>query len=73
MKPRRWYSSPEVVPATEPHCRPVLPDRIYWTFMSCTCPDQGPIIKTAPPETEAGQQRRGAPARARPLRLIDAA
>lgn len=74
MKPRRWYSSPEVPPTPELSRRAPLPEPIYWCFTTRTRLDQGPVIKTAPPDAAAGQLRRSAaPARARPPRLIDAA
>lgn len=74
MKPRRWYSSPEVNPTTEPARRAPFPDTLYWDFTTRTRLEQGAILKSAPVDEQAGQQRRrAAPALARPPRLIDAA
>jgi hypothetical protein len=74
MKPRRWYSSPELSPTTTPDRRARLPEPIYWAFTTRTRCDQGPIIRAAPADAQAAQQRRDAARTlARPPRLIDAA
>lgn len=74
MKPRRWYSSPERNPTVKPVRRAQLPESIYWAFTARTSLDQGPILRTAPPDAEVQQGRRDARlARVRTPRLIDAA
>ncbi len=74
MKPRRWYSSPELNPNPTPPARP-FPAPVYWAYTTRTRREQGAIIKSAPaPAAEGGSRRepgvRLAPAR---LRRIDAA
>ncbi len=74
MKPRRWYSSPEVNPHPNPRRGRVFPAAIYWTYLTRTRLEQGPIIKTQPAESDAAPQRRAAVSlQPRPPRLIDAA
>jgi hypothetical protein len=72
MKPRRWYSGPEVNPSPAPRRAP-LPGASYWAFTTRTRLEQGSIIKCAPADQQRDQERRAAPRGPRPLRLIDAA
>ena len=74
MKPRRWYSSPEVNPQSSPAAARAFPAAVYWAFTTRTRLEQGPIIKSQPAESGASPQRRAAVSlQPRPPRLIDAA
>jgi hypothetical protein len=74
MKPRRWYSSPEVNPTAGQHRRARLPNSVYWAFTARTSPAQGSPLRAAPADSGAEQGRRDARlARVRAPRLIDAA
>lgn len=75
MKPRRWYSSPEINPEPQSHAAHPFPDAVYWAFTAHTRLEQGPIIKSAAPalpQTPPGRDSaaRGAAPR---VRRIDAA
>jgi len=73
MKPRRWYSSPEVNPhPTPPPARP-FPAQVYWQLTTRTRLEQGPIIRPQPPATVAPQRRGAAPRATRPPRRIEVA
>lgn len=74
MKPRRWYSSPELDPNPDPPARP-FPEHVYWAYTTRTRREQGAIIKSDPvtsPEAGGGREAgvRLAPPR---VRRIDAA
>jgi hypothetical protein len=74
MKPRRWYSSPEINPHPRPSVARAFPAAVYWAFTTRTRLEQGPIIKAQPAEGGASPQRRAAVSlQPRPPRLIDAA
>ena len=64
MKPRRWYSSPEVKPRPPSPANRPFPARIYWAFTALTRLEQGAIIKSAPPEPPPTPQEREAATRA---------
>ncbi|MEI8164829.1 MAG: hypothetical protein WCG26_00560 [Chloroflexales bacterium] len=53
MKPRRWYSSPEIKPLASSHSVWPFPAGLYWAFTALTRSEQGPIIKSAPPDVSA--------------------
>lgn len=71
MKPRRWYSSPELNPHPRPPAvRPALSE-IYLAATARVRPDQGPVIKR---QLSPAPRRAAAPARSPRLpRLIEAA
>lgn len=71
MKPRRWYSSPELNPHPRPPAvRPALSE-IYLACTSRVRRDQGPVIRQPP---APAPKRSAAPARTpRPPRIIEAA
>ncbi|NTU81089.1 MAG: hypothetical protein HGA45_17195 [Chloroflexales bacterium] len=75
MKPRRWYSSPEVKPLPPSLSARPFPAAIYWAFTALTRLEQGSIIKSAPPAPPATPHGRESAARASAprVRLIDAA
>lgn len=74
MKPRRWYSSPELNPHPRPPRVRPFPAPIYWAYTTRTHTEQGAIIKTVPQANSAATERRGTtPPGSRPPRLIDAA
>jgi hypothetical protein len=74
MKPRRWYSSPEVNPHPSATPARAFPAAVYWAFTTRTRLEQGPIIRSQPADSGASPQRRAAVnLRPRPPRLIDAA
>lgn len=64
MKPRRWYSSPELDPSPTAPARP-FPTVVYWRFTTHTQPQQGQTIKATPPEAASAPDRRG-------VRIVDA-
>lgn len=49
MKPRRWYSSPELNPTQQPLPVRPFPTAIYWVFTTFTRREQGAIIKRPTP------------------------
>ncbi|RRR69679.1 MAG: hypothetical protein EI684_15000 [Candidatus Viridilinea halotolerans] len=49
MKPRRWYSSPELNPTQQPLPVRPFPSAIYWTFTTYTYRAQGAVIKRPMP------------------------
>ncbi|PDW04886.1 hypothetical protein [Candidatus Viridilinea mediisalina] len=49
MKPRRWYSSPEVNPTQQSLPVRPFPAAIYWMFTRLTRHEQGAIIKGPTP------------------------
>lgn len=71
MKPRRWYSSPELNPHPRPPAvRPALSE-IYLSCAARVRPDQSQVIKRQP---DPAPRRSAAPARSPRLpRLIEAA
>jgi hypothetical protein len=75
MKPRRWYSSPEVNPSPEPQGSPPFASLIQLAYAARTHHQQGPIIKLG--QAEARQSTREgdpqAPAVSAMVRRIDAA
>ncbi len=72
MKPRRWYSSPELNPNPSAPTRP-FPESVYWSFTARTLPEQGPIIKSAPTSPPTPGREVGVRLTAPRVRLIDAA
>jgi hypothetical protein len=69
MKPRRWYSGPELNPhAARPAVR-FIPAQIYLTYAARARREQGPILKQAAAAAAAQRQ----PAARRGLRRIEAA
>jgi hypothetical protein len=63
MKPRRWYSGPELNPhATRPAVR-LIPAQIHLAYAARAGREQGPILKqaavTAPPARRHPAARRG--------------
>jgi hypothetical protein len=70
MKPRRWYSSPELNPHPVPPVVRSIPARIHLAYAARAWREQGPIIKqaslAAPPSSRQTAARRG-------LRRIEAA
>jgi hypothetical protein len=70
MKPRRWYSSPELNPEPTLPGVQVSPSRIYLVYASRAHREQGPIIKQQlAPATPTPQH----PVVRRPPRRIEAA
>jgi hypothetical protein len=75
MKPRRWYSSPEVNPSPEPPRSPPFASLIQLAYTARTHRHQGPIIKLgqAGPRQDQGERDPQAPAMSVVVRRIDAA
>lgn len=72
MKPRRWYSSPELNPSRSPQSGQPFPTASYWAFTRLTHREQGAIIKSpAPvqPEPAPGRGGSGLVALERPRRI----
>ncbi|MFV9504929.1 MAG: hypothetical protein AB4911_10240 [Oscillochloridaceae bacterium umkhey_bin13] len=57
MKPRRWYSGPEVNPHPQSTVNHPSPAAIYWAFTTRTWREQGAIIRQNPPLHAANEQR----------------
>jgi hypothetical protein len=75
MKPRRWYSSPEMNPTPASPTAPPFTSLIQLVYAARTYCQQGPIIKLAPlelPQDTRGQDPQALTASAIMLR-IDAA
>lgn len=60
MKPRRWYSGPEVNPHPQPTATHPSPAAIYWVFTARTQREQGAIIRRNQPAAQAQMQQRKA-------------
>jgi len=75
MKPRRWYSSPELKPSCNVQLVQPFPTSIYWAFATLTRREQGAIIKSRSPQQSEPALQRGKMVRKRVagLRRIDAA
>ncbi|MEI7771873.1 MAG: hypothetical protein WCI67_17915 [Chloroflexales bacterium] len=75
MKPRRWYSSPEVNPSPTPNGALPFTSLIHLAYTARTYRQQGSIIKLTPVELQ--QEPRGqnpqAPATSTVVLRIDAA
>jgi hypothetical protein len=75
MKPRRWYSSPEMNPTHTPPTALPFTSLIQLAYAARTYRQQGPIIKLTPvepPQDSRGQDPQ-APAASALMRRIDAA
>jgi hypothetical protein len=68
MKPRRWYSGPELNPHAARLAVRFIPAQIYLAYAARARREQGPILKQA---AAAAAQRQ--PAARRGLRRIEAA
>jgi hypothetical protein len=74
MKPRRWYSSPEVRPQANARSNQAFPAAIQLAYAARTQRQQGPIIKTAPADPPPAARREAqAPSAAPSIRRINAA
>lgn len=75
MKPRRWYSSPELKPSRNLRLVQPFPTSIYWAFATLTHRQQGAIIKSRSLQQGELELQRGRTVRKRTagLRRIDAA
>lgn len=75
MKPRRWYSSPELKPLRNLRLVQPFPTSIYWAFATLTHHEQGAIIKSRSLQQGEPALQRGRAVRKRTvgLRRIDAA
>lgn len=75
MKPRRWYSSPELKPSRPLQLVQPFPTSVYWTFMTLTRHEQGAIIKNRSLQQREFALQRGRTMRKRigGVRRIDAA
>jgi hypothetical protein len=75
MKPRRWYSSPEINPSPTPSTALRFTSLIQLAYAAQTYRQQGPIIKLTPvelPQDTRGQDPQ-APTANTVVRRIDAA
>jgi hypothetical protein len=75
MKPRRWYSSPEINPTPTPPTALPFTSLIQLAYAARTYCQQGPIIKLTPAEIpqDTRSQDPQAPAASVIMRRIDAA
>ncbi len=75
MKPRRWYSSPELKPSRNLRLVQPFPTSVYWAFATLTHRQQGATLKSTPLQQREPALRRGKMVRTRAagLRRIDAA